>query len=815
MIGFPLDGCRVQSGPQAASDEIVRKINHGDLNHALADVNAASKKYGSVSPEWDWRFRVLKAQVLISRSDLKEALWILKEETPASLVSSEIGIRKIIFEGVAHKYSREFDISHDRLAQAERLANASQPQMLCEVLNARGALELTEGRYDSAEATLGQALALARKQKNSRQEASILLNMAVVATNLERFDEAMDRSQAALQLSRSLDMQSLVGTNLGNLGWASYELGDFENALALYKEGAEISERSGLNGYSAYWFNGVANAYMALRDYPDAEVFSKESLRRARSLEDAHTITECLNTLAELSLRTGQIDQADKYNQEAIPLEAKNHDDFGIRESAILSGRIETQRRHFVLAQEHFEQTIHDPKTETALKWEVHARLAELHDLEGFPAKAEQEYQQSIDTIETARDSIDRDDLRLSYLSSGIEFYDDYIDFLVAHGRPEDALRVAELSRARTLTEGLASASQAASVSTRNLRPQLIAQKMKTTLFFYWVGQKQSHLWMIAPTKTTHFVLPKAAEIDPLVKSYREAVLRMRGAEDLENKAGKQLYAMLIGAAKKLIPKDSSITILPDASLSALNFETLVVDDPQPHFWIEDVTLTTASSLTLLAASTAYAAPRETNLLLVGNTVQPNDEFPVLAQAPAEMKMIEGYFPQGRREVLEGAQATPSAYLASHPERFSYLHFVTHGTASVTRPLESAVILSKEGDSYKLYARDIVKRPLTAQLVTISACEGAGKRAYSGEGLVGLSWAFLRAGAHNVVGALWEVSDSSTPQFMDTFYGELGRGKDPASALRAAKLSLLHSADTQSVFKKPYYWAPFQLYAGS
>ena len=67
-----------------------------------------------------------------------------------------------------------------------------------------------------------------------------------------------------------------------------------------------------------------------------------------------------------------------------------------------------------------------------------------------------------------------------------------------------------------------------------------------------------------------------------------------------------------------------------------------------------------------------------------------------------------------------------------------------------------AVILSKSGDAYKLYAREIIRHPLTAQLVTISACEGANGRAYSGEGLVGLSWAFLRSGAHNVVGALWK-----------------------------------------------------------
>jgi CHAT domain-containing protein len=178
------------------------------------------------------------------------------------------------------------------------------------------------------------------------------------------------------------------------------------------------------------------------------------------------------------------------------------------------------------------------------------------------------------------------------------------------------------------------------------------------------------------------------------------------------------------------------------------------------------------------------------------------------------MQKIERYFPVSNRKVLEGQQATPSAYLSSNPERFAYLHFVTHGTASHTRPLESAVILSREGDSYKLYARDIVQHRLNANLVIISACNGAGTRAYSGEGLVGLSWAFLRAGAHNVIGALWEVSDASTPQLMDTLYGELSRGKDPATALRDAKLSMLR-ANSNTVFKKPYYWAPFQLYVGS
>jgi CHAT domain-containing protein len=80
---------------------------------------------------------------------------------------------------------------------------------------------------------------------------------------------------------------------------------------------------------------------------------------------------------------------------------------------------------------------------------------------------------------------------------------------------------------------------------------------------------------------------------------------------------------------------------------------------------------------------------------------------------------------------------------------------------------------------------------------------------------VGLSWAFLRAGARNVIASVWEVSDAnSTPQLMDSLYDGLERGEDPTTALRGAKLELIR-ANSQKVFSKPFYWAPFQIYAGS
>ena len=123
--------------------------------------------------------------------------------------------------------------------------------------------------------------------------------------------------------------------------------------------------------------------------------------------------------------------------------------------------------------------------------------------------------------------------------------------------------------------------------------------------------------------------------------------------------------------------------------------------------------------------------------------------------------------------------------------------------------MESAIVLSGPATGYKLYAHDIIAKPIHADLVTISACYGAGKRWYIAEGMVGLGWAFIRAGARQVIAALWEVDDSTTPELMNILYTELDRHRTAADALRTAKLAMLHSNGPQ---KLPYYWGSLQLY---
>ena len=300
-----------------------------------------------------------------------------------------------------------------------------------------------------------------------------------------------------------------------------------------------------------------------------------------------------------------------------------------------------------------------------------------------------------------------------------------------------------------------------------------------------------------------------------MVQNYRKSLLEQRDVLEAGNKDGINLYEILVAPAQKFIPAGSHVTIIADGSLNNLNFETLLVPGLKPHYWIEDVTLTNASSLRMLAASRTTSQRNGGKLLLIGDPIVPDTKFPPLPSAKVEMQDIEKHFTPEARQVFSGNAANPAAFFTSKPESFSYIHFVAHGTASQLSPLDSAVILSKataEEDSYKLHARDIISHHLRADLVVISTCYGSGTTFYNGEGLVGLSWAFVRAGAHNVIGALWQVNDTSTPQLMDQLYSELRKGRSPQDALRAAKLSLLHS---EGAFRKPIYWAPFQFYTGS
>jgi CHAT domain-containing protein len=807
-------GCHRHSGvnPEVLYQDAQLKLQQGDLLAASRESDAGFQEFSGRNQEWTWRFRVLEAEVFVWRGLGTDALQLLEPALPPSLAGGDIAVRRDMVRALAFGFLQKFDEAEEQLSLADQLARSDAPDLLGEIVLGRGTLEVLRGNPQAAEHAFRQSLQIALATNQKFLQARALGSLGLVAMKQERYDESIDWNAQALALSQSLGARTATEKILGNTGWSYYAMGDLDRALSLYTQAKDAAAQLGVTTDEALWLTNIGNVEYDQRSYAAAERDYQLALALARKLENKSATANCLNNLAHVALMEKKYGLAGEYNRQALALERESKDRSLELYSLITESYIAAGQKDFPRAEVDLREVLREKTSDSYLHWQAEYALANVCAAENRPARAEKHFRKTLSTLETVRSSIERADFRLSFLSGVIGFYDDYVDFLLARQDVKAALQVAEVSRARTLAEGLGFNSTAVRFPIRDFHPPQIASHLNALILSYWIGVDHSYLWLITETRVELFTLPPAAEIDPLVQSYRQALLGSRDVLEAQNAAGRKLYDLLVAPAAKLIPKGARVTILPDGSLYGLNFETLLAPSPQLHYWIEDVDVSYANSLTLLAAGASRHAAAAKKLLLVGDPVSPDAEFPKLPQAAAEMTGIENYFPAAERTVFSGVEATPDSYLKSQPAGFSYIHFVAHGTASRTSPLDSAVILSKQGDDFKLYARDIIQHPLHADLVTISACHGEGVRTYSGEGLVGLSWAFLRAGAHGVIAALWEVNDNSTPQLMDHLYSEIGKGVPPDAALRDAKLALLHSG---GVYRRPFYWAPFELYRGS
>jgi CHAT domain-containing protein len=144
--------------------------------------------------------------------------------------------------------------------------------------------------------------------------------------------------------------------------------------------------------------------------------------------------------------------------------------------------------------------------------------------------------------------------------------------------------------------------------------------------------------------------------------------------------------------------------------------------------------------------------------------------------------------------------------------KYRIIHVATHGLLNAERPQFTGVVLSLVGNkTHDGFVRtdEVFNLHLGSPLVMLSACEtGLGKEK-RGEGVLGLTRAFMYAGAPTVGVSLWSVADKSTADLMTDFYKRLlsTEGTTSSSALRGAQLAMI----TGKRYSAPFYWAPFVL----
>jgi CHAT domain-containing protein/tetratricopeptide (TPR) repeat protein len=149
--------------------------------------------------------------------------------------------------------------------------------------------------------------------------------------------------------------------------------------------------------------------------------------------------------------------------------------------------------------------------------------------------------------------------------------------------------------------------------------------------------------------------------------------------------------------------------------------------------------------------------------------------------------------------------------------KYRVLHIATHGLLNAERPQFTGVVLSLVGNKSEdgfLRTDEVFNLHLGSPLVMLSACEtGLGKEK-RGEGVMGLTRAFIYAGAPTVGVSLWSVADKSTADLMTDFYKRLlatspsgPAGVSASAAMRDAQLAMISGKK----YSAPFYWAPFVL----
>ena len=390
--------------------------------------------------------------------------------------------------------------------------------------------------------------------------------------------------------------------------------------------------------------------------------------------------------------------------------------------------------------------------------------------------------------------------------------------------------------------------------------------KAEETHILYKVTTDWVYVWVVrrigGQNKILNFVqLPsKTFEIEKTVEKLLSPFGRGKYKE-FDIKISNELFDKILRPVLEAVEISKRLIIMPDGMLNILPFEVLATGTGCSNgmksncFFGDQYNISyypSAAILTFNREAVPQTVPSQGSLFAVGDPIyglddcrlnksqisfmQENEKkdkpeftlrgsgfrkgledkgytFDRLRHSGSEVQKISGVFENrtGDREVLIGLDASEGHIKSRDLTRYQYLHFAVHGILAFDVPYlnEPALVLAVDPDTKEdgfLTLSEIYGLKLNADLVTLSACRtGLGLRV-SGEGVIGLTRAFINAGARSVLVSLWEVADESTALFMEEFYRQLAQGIDKVEALKKAKEYLRVKG-----YENPYFWAPFIL----
>ena len=730
--------------------------------------------------------------------------------------------------------------AQEKYKEAEVLLDSPENRIyLGRVLLSEGRLQRADGAMGQAIEILGRGLKLAEDASDKQGRIQILTAIAASYGDQGKYREALARFQSAFDLAKESNLLRSSELLRQNIAECYIDLHEDRRGAEMLEEANRQTPDPFPYG-AQFRYATLALAYKHLEEYDRALTAATKSIEEARARKNEQFVSEPLTLRALAEEKLGKYDAALADVREALAAIE------GLRARLVPS---DFMKRGFAeKTQENFD----------------------------FSVQLLQEMNQPKQAIEIAEQARSRAFLDL-LATRQVQNRKSSEEGLVAEKKPAPPAAGVASAQAQVSADGtqqltqrggktvgppiatgqadpdLPSVVSAESASLKEMQEQ--ARRLHSTILSYWVGNESTFVWLLdssdavhsarIPLKREHLVelvrgvWPLDAHSEPIAKTEtaeanshepkpnQRAVVefpsRGRGelkADRAQKERWRELYQLLIAPVETYLPSQegSRITIIPHGPLFALPFAGL--RDARGRYFLERYTLEYAPAMSVLRFTGASAIHTEgavPHFLLVADPAGMQKlGLPQLPGSRREVSEIARRFPSGEVTILTGAEAQANS-VRTTAAKSSIIHFATHGIVDDTQPFDSYLALA-DG---KLTARDIYGLKLNADLVFLSACRsGMGK--VTGDGVLGLTRAFLYAGTRSVVATLWDVADEPTARLVTSFYKNVSQNPDKAQALRSAQLSVLRQlrAGKMQVATRrgpltlpenPVFWASFVL----
>jgi tetratricopeptide (TPR) repeat protein len=745
---------------------------------------------------------------------------------------------------------------------ARALAEGAQvPRLAARALNNVGACQLGLHQYRPALQSLLEAQRQAEAAHDPSGAASFSYNIASLYTDLGELDAAAEWIQGTIRRLDAKDRKNLPQI-LIQLATLRARQDRMPEARQLFHEGIEAADRAGdlslcANGWSRLGGEYLKRGELALAEAPLLEGY------RIRKLNHL-ALDVSYRSLGRLRLEQGDLSSAAALLDRAVELSSQARGGIPAWDTYHYRGRVRMAQGRLREAMADLRIAIRlarvwrwsAPADDAARKgtegWLelVHSALVEAGNRLYLETREPALIRETFEAVEENRASSLRAVFSRGRWADPSALPPAYWETLARLQRAEvQALRTEDARSRETVASvraeltrmELALGPAVAPLPSPVLEPARQALDGESVLLSFQLGDRISWLWALDRQGLALYALPARAEVESQAQAAAKAI-REDAAPGADGPA--RLWRTLFGQlatrfqhkTRWLVALDRGSTLMDSASrftAGGLPFEAplAALEDssrqppaylaerhaieiiPGAGYWVEAGSRTreTPAPVFVGVGDPIYstADPRLPPLPPGARPApKPALMLPRLVGSGAELDACARSW-RGERVLLKGAAASRDGLAEQLRRNPAVVHLATHILESSERPAYGLIALSltPRRESQLLPPYEIAGWRTNAGLVVLSGCHSAEGAQLPGTGLLGLTRAWLMAGAHSVIGSNWATPDESGALFGALYRNLSGvRGSSPAAALRAAQLEMIRSGGWRA---KPSYWGAY------